>query len=177
VEGGDLVAVAVDGMRGQRFVLADELPLLERAAAELEAGEPPGGVAPGVAFLAPLDPFVWDRQFLRPLFGFDYIWEVYVPEKKRRWGYYVLPVLYGDRLVGRVEPRFERRTDTLRILGLWWEDGFDPLADPAFVGAFAEAVEAHRRFGRVRRVAYPRAVRHRPFVAALRARLDVSRRR
>ncbi len=175
VEGGDLVPVAVDGMRGERFVLADELPLLDRAAAELEAGEPAGGVPPGVAFLAPLDPFVWDRQFLRPLFGFDYIWEVYVPEKKRRWGYYVLPVLYGDRLVGRVEPRFERRTDTLRILGLWWEDGFDPLADPAFVGAFAEAVEAHRRFGRVRRVGYPRAVRHRPFVAALRARPEVSR--
>ena len=175
MDSGDLVPVAVDGLRGERFVLADEVPLLDRAAAELEASEPPSGVAPAVAFLAPLDPFVWDRQLLRPLFGFDYIWEVYVPEKKRRWGYYVLPVLYGDRLVGRVEPRFERRSGTLRILGLWWEDGFDPLAEDAFVGAFAEAVEAHRRFGRVGRVAFPRAVRHRPFVAALRARLDVSR--
>ena len=175
MDSGDLVPVAVDGLRGERFVLADEVPLLDRAAAELEAGEPPSGAAPAVAFLAPLDPFVWDRQLLRPLFGFDYIWEVYVPEKKRRWGYYVLPVLYGDRLVGRVEPRFERRAGTLRILGLWWEDGFDPLAEDAFVGAFAEAVEAHRRFGRVGRVALPRAVRHRPFVAALRARLDVSR--
>ena len=175
MDGGDLVPVAVEGLRGERFVLADEVPLLDRAAAELEAGEPPSGVAPAVAFLAPLDPFVWDRQLLRPLFGFDYIWEVYVPEKKRRWGYYVLPVLYGDRLVGRVEPRFERRAGTLRILGLWWEDGFDPLAEDAFVGAFAEAVETHRRFGRVGRVAFPRAVRHRPFVAALRARLDVSR--
>ena len=175
MDGGDLVPVAVEGLRGERFVLADEVPLLDRAAAELEAGEPPSGAAPAVAFLAPLDPFVWDRQLLRPLFGFDYIWEVYVPEKKRRWGYYVLPVLYGDRLVGRVEPRFERRAGTLRILGLWWEDGFDPLAEDAFVGAFAEAVEAHRRFGRVGRVAFPRAVRHRPFVAALRARLDVSR--
>jgi uncharacterized protein len=175
MESGDLVPVAVDGLRGERFVLADEVPLLDRAAAELEASEPPSGVAPAVAFLAPLDPFVWDRQLLRPLFGFDYIWEVYVPEKKRRWGYYVLPVLYGDRLVGRVEPRFERRSGTLRILGLWWEEGFDPLAEDAFVGAFAAAVEAHRRFGRVGRVAFPRAVRHRPFVAALRARLDVSR--
>jgi uncharacterized protein len=175
MDSGDLMPVAVDGLRGERFVLADEVALLDRAAAELEAGEPPSGVAPAVAFLAPLDPFVWDRQLLRPLFGFDYIWEVYVPEKKRRWGYYVLPVLYGDRLVGRVEPRFERRTGTLRVLGLWWEDGFDPLAEDAFVGAFAEAVEAHRRFGRVGRVAFPRAVRHRPFVAALRARLDVSR--
>ena len=146
-----------------------------RAASELATNEPPGGAPPGVAFLAPLDPFVWDRQLLRPLFGFDYIWEVYVPEKKRRWGYYVLPVLYGDRLVGRVEPRFDRRTGTLRILGLWWEEGFEPLADDAFAGAFAQAVDAHRRFGGVGRVTFPRAVRDRPFVAALRARLEVSR--
>jgi uncharacterized protein len=174
IETGRLVAVHVDGVRGERFVLAEEVALLDRAAAELDAGEPPGGAAPGVAFLAPLDPLMWDRQVLRPLFGFDYIWEVYVPEKKRRWGYYVLPVQYGDRLVGRVEPRFERRTGTLRILGLWWEERFDPLADDAFVGAFAEAVEAHCRFGGVRRVAFPRAVRHRAFVAALRSRLGVS---
>jgi uncharacterized protein len=175
LESGDLVPVAVEGVRGERLVLSEELALLDRATAEVEAGKPPGGAIPAVAFIAPLDPLVWDRQLLRPLFGFDYIWEVYVPEKKRRWGYYVLPVLYGDRLVGRVEPRFERRTGTLRILGLWWEDGFDPLADDTFVGAFAEAVEAHRRFGRVERVAFPRAVRHRPVVAALRARLEVSR--
>jgi uncharacterized protein len=174
VETDCLVPVAVEGLRGERFVLAEELPLLQRAASELDAGEPPGGAPAGVAFIAPLDPLVWDRQLLRPLFGFDYIWEVYVPEKKRRWGYYVLPIVYGDRLVGRIEPRYERATGTLRLLGLWWEAGFDPLADDAFVAAFAEAVEAHRRFGRSQRVAFPRAVRHRPFVAALRARLGVS---
>ena len=58
------------------------------------------------------------------MFDFDYIWEVYVPEHKRRWGYYVLPILFGDRLVGRIEPRLDRATRTLRILGIWWEDGF-----------------------------------------------------
>ena len=71
----------------------------------------------GVAFLAPLDPLAWDREFLRTCFGFDYIWEVYVPAAKRRWGYYVLPILFGDRLVGRIEPRIDRKADTLRILG------------------------------------------------------------
>ena len=91
----------------------------------------PGG-PPGVAFLAPLDPFVWDRDFLRALYDFDYVWEVYVPAARRRWGYYVLPILFGDRLVGRIEPRFDRRAGTLRVLDLWWEDGFDPLvAEPA----------------------------------------------
>ncbi len=175
IDDGCLVPVSVDGVRGDRFVLGEEIRMLDLAASEVEAGEPPAGVAPGVAFLAPLDPFVWDRPLLRPLFGFDYIWEVYVPEKKRRWGYYVLPILSGDRLVGRIEPRFDRRTGSLRILGLWWEDGFDPLADEAFVGAFAQALEAHRRFGRAHRVVLPRSIRHRPFVAALKARLDVRR--
>jgi uncharacterized protein YcaQ len=175
IDAGLLTAVAVEGLKGNRFVVGEEVGLLDQAEREVVAGDPPGGAAPGVAFLAPLDPLVWDRQLLRPLFGFDYIWEVYVPEKKRRWGYYVLPVLYGDRLVGRIEPRFDRGADTLRIVGLWWEDGFDPLADDLFVGAFADTIAAHCAFGGVRRVVLPRTVRLRLFVAALRARLAVSR--
>ena len=63
-----------------------------------------------MTFLAPLDPLCWDRDLLRTLFDFDYVWEVYVPEHKRRWGYYVLPILFGDRLVGRIEPRIDRAT-------------------------------------------------------------------
>ena len=102
-----------------------------QAEREVAAGEPPGGVDPGVAFLAPLDPFCWDRDLMRRLFDFDYVWEVYVPAAKRRWGYYVLPILFGDRLVGRIEPRIERRAGTLRIAGLWWEAGFDPLETTA----------------------------------------------
>jgi len=121
-----------------------------------------------VALLAPLDPFVWDRDFLRSLYAFDYVWEVYVPEKKRRWGYYVLPILFGDRLVGRIEPRLDRKSGALRILGLWWEAGFDPLATPGFLGAFAAAITAHRRFGSLERVSLPRAHVHRPLVAELR---------
>ena len=103
---------------------------------------------------------------MRRLFDFDYLWEVYVPAAKRRWGYYVLPILYGDRLVGRIEPRIERRTKSLEIVGLWWEPDFDPLAQEGFVEAFAAAVEAHRAFGGLERVSFPRAVRHRPFMAA-----------
>ena len=102
-----------------------------------------------MAFLAPLDPFVWDRDFLRALYGFDYVWEVYVPAARRRWGYYVLPILFGDRLVGRIEPRFDRRAGTLRVLDLWWEDGFDPLVADGFVEALTDALEAHARFGEV----------------------------
>ncbi len=169
VESGDLVPVIVDGVKGSRFVPAEDLENLERAQREVAARWSPGGKPPGVAFLAPLDPLAWDRDLLRSLFGFDYLWEVYVPAAKRRWGYYVLPILFGDRLVGRIEPRIERRAGTLRIAGLWWEDGFDPVAEPGFVEAFAAAVEAHRAFGGVGSVTWPRAARHRELVRAVRA--------
>lgn len=168
---GALVPVTVDGLKGERYVVAGDLPLLGDAERELASGAPPGGHDPGAAFLAPLDPLCWDRDLLRRLFDFDYIWEVYVPAAKRRWGYYVLPILFGDRLVGRIEPRIERRAGTLDIVGLWWQPGFDPLEADGFVAAFAAAVEAHRTFGELRRVTFPRAVRHRPFVTAVRGAL------
>ena len=178
LEAGELTPVTVGGVRGEHFVVTSELPILAAAEREVAAeadADPwtagrPRGRDPQVAFLAPLDPYVWDRDFLRALHDFDYVWEVYVPEKKRRWGYYVLPILFGDRLVGRIEPRIERKTGTLRVLGLWWETGFDPLTAPGFVAAFEEALEAHRRFGGMARIALPRTHAHRPLVAALRER-------
>lgn len=175
VETGVLLPVAVEGLRGERYLLAAERPLLEQAHREVAleatagAAERPGGVDPGVAFLAPLDPLAWDRELMRSLFDFDYVWEVYVPAARRRWGYYVLPVLWGDRLVGRIEPRIERASGTLRVLGLWWEDGFEPLEQPGFAVAFAEALRAHRDFAGVRRITLPRAARHRSLVPILRA--------
>ncbi len=171
VERGDLLPVEVEGIKGERYVLASDLGLLAAAEVEVADDLPPGGVERSAAFLAPLDPFAWDRDFLRGLYDFDYIWEVYVPEKKRRWGYYVLPILFGDRLVGRIEPRIDRKSGALRILGLWWEPGFDPLATPGLIPAFAEALDVHRRFGGLNRVVLPRTHLHRPVVAALREHL------
>jgi uncharacterized protein YcaQ len=173
VETGELVPVRVEGVRVLRHVVADELPLLEQAAREIADGLPPGGVEAGVALLGPLDPLVWDREFLRSLYGFDYVWEVYVPGPKRRWGYYVLPLLYGDRFAGRIELRADRAAGTLRVLGLWWEAGFDPL-DPGldgFVDAFATALRAHAGFAGTRKVALPRTTRDRAFVREVRRRL------
>lgn len=171
VDRGRLVPVEVEGLRGPRYVLAEELSCLEVAAAEVAQGR--GTDPAGVAFLAPLDPLAWDRDLLARLWGFDYRWEVYVPAARRRWGYYVLPVLYGDRFVGRIEPRIDRAGGALRVLGLWWEAGFDPLsgADDGFVDALAEALRAHAAFAGVRRVSLPRTRAHRELAAALRARL------
>lgn len=179
VESGAITAVAVAGMRGERFVVTDELPMLDAAEGEVETedrlGAPPqpAGSEPGVAFLAPLDPLAWDRDLLLRLFDFDYRWEVYVPAAKRRWGYYVLPLLYGDRLVGRIEPRIDRAKGTLRVLGLWWEDGFDPLdvRHPGFADAFAAALRAHASFAGLSKVTLPRVARHQSVARAVRERL------
>ncbi len=165
VEIGELVPVAVEGVSGDRFMLTGEVDLLDIAEE--------GGEAPGVAFLGPLDPFVWDREFLRSLYDFDYVWEVYVPQPKRRWGYYVLPILFGDRLIGRIEPRIDRRHGVLRVLDLWWEPGFAPAADEGFLAAFADALEAHARFLGATRIHLPRVARHRAVAGAVRARLGL----
>ena len=105
-----------------------------------------------MTFLAPLDPLVWDRDLLRELFGFDYVWEVYVPEHKRRWGYYVLPILFGDRLVGRIEPRIDRARGhgphPRAVVG----GGLRPAAAEGFVAAMRAALGAYLRFARARRL-------------------------
>jgi uncharacterized protein YcaQ len=133
---GALVAVEVEGVRGTRLVLAEELPLLEA----------PPEPAPTVAFLAPYDSLLWDSALLASLFGFEFVWEGYFPPAKRRWGYYVLPILFGDRLVGRIEPRIGRDERAVQVLGVWWEDGFDAERVPGFGEAMREALSAYLRF-------------------------------
>jgi uncharacterized protein YcaQ len=134
---GELVPVEVENVRGKRFVLKAEVDLLERPP------EPP----PSVAFLPPFDPLVWDRGLLGSLFEFEYVWELFLPPAKRRWGWYVLPMLFGDRLVGRIEPRIDRAGGRVQVLGLWWEDGFAPRRTEGFVDAMRDALRAYLRFG------------------------------
>ena len=161
VADGVLAPVAVEGLREVRHVLADELPLLDATAA-------PGATQPSVTFLAPLDPFMWDRRLTKTLFGFDYTLEVYTPAAKRRFGYYALPILFGDRLVGRIEPRLLRGDRTLRIAGIWFEEGFAPIEEPHFVPALRSALDAYRRFVGARSVTWPRARPGRDLAGALR---------
>ena len=73
------------------------------------------------AVLAPLDNMLWDRRMVEALFDFAYVWEVYKPKPKRQYGYYVLPVLYGDELVARFEPVFDKRARRLAIRNWWWQ--------------------------------------------------------
>lgn len=71
--------------------------------------------------LAPLDNMIWDRKTVKSIFGFDYSWEVYVPASKRKYGYYVLPVMIGNRFVGRIEPTQVKSGERLEVKNVWYE--------------------------------------------------------
>ena len=120
---GEVVEVRVEGWKARHYALGADAGTL----ADLSAGYIPEEWTPletttteEVAFLAPLDP-VSARGRASVVFGFDYVWEVYKPESQRKFGYYALPILWGDRLVGRFDSRLERTTNTFVILGLWLE--------------------------------------------------------
>lgn len=80
-------------------------------------------LTPRMSFIAPLDPLLWDKALILALWDFRYSWEIYTPAIKRKYGYYTLPILYGDRFVGRIEAIPDRREGVLQVKGLWWEPG------------------------------------------------------
>jgi uncharacterized protein len=138
VERGALVPVEIEGLRGKRFALAEEVALLEA----------PPEASSSVALIAPFDSLLWDTALLAGLFEFDFVWEGFFKPDKRRWGYYVLPIVFGDRFVGRIEPRIDRDRASVAVLGAWWEDGFAPRRAAGFVDAMRDALRAYLRFAR-----------------------------
>ena len=146
-ETGMFAQVQIEGGRDIYLILSEDIPNLEA----LEKGKIPTGWKPKetttfeeVTFLSSLD-IVSARGRAKKLFDFDYVWEVYVPAHKRRWGYYVLPILYGDDLVARLDPKLDRKTMTLEIKGFWHEDDA-PVKDPAFADALAKGLIRFAKF-------------------------------
>lgn len=139
VDAGELVDVAVEGT--SRRYLA--VPAFLKTKAPRYDGR--------VRILGPLDPLLWDRDLVRNVFGFEYVWEVYKPAPQRKWGWYVCPLLHRDRLIGRIDARIEK--DALVVRKIWLEESD---ADRAAIDA---ALERHASMCGAKRVRMPRGYR------------------
>lgn len=141
-ERGVISRVRVEGSKDVYLHLSSDQPHLS----ELEAGRLPKKWKPvgastleEVTLLAPLE-IVSARSRAKNVFDFEYLWEVYKPVHQRRWGYYTLPILYGDDLVARLDPKLDRASGTLQILGFWLEE--DAPKDEAFASALANGLRS-----------------------------------
>jgi hypothetical protein len=123
--------VTVDGWTDDTFVHGSNRDLAENAAA--------GVLRPKLTtVLSPFDPLVWDRARARAVFGFDYSLECYTPAPKRKYGYFVLPILRRGRLIGRLDAKAHRREGIFEVKALYLENGLAPAG--ALVNDVARAL-------------------------------------
>ena len=114
---GDILPVRVEGIKTLFFLRAEDDALMgEVLAGSLDR-------KPRLEFLAPLDPLLWDKALVAALWDFSYSWEIYTPAEKRKYGAYTLPVLWGERFIGRIEAAADRREGILRVKKIWPEPG------------------------------------------------------
>ena len=113
---GKILEVEVAGVKDPLYCLSSDLDLIKliRQAPKLK---------PRCELIAPLDNMLWDRKLVKALFNFDYTWEIYTPADQRQYGYYVLPLLYGDEFIARVEAVADRKTKLLIVKNIWVEPG------------------------------------------------------
>ena len=114
---GAVCPVTVEGIKSPFYYLAEDDPLMRNII------DGNADLKPRMSFMAPLDPLLWDKSLVSSLWDFQYAWEIYTPASKRKYGYYTLPILYGDRFVGRIDAAADRKEQVLRVKGLWWEPG------------------------------------------------------
>lgn len=129
---------------GPWYIHQDDLPLLERLAA--------GEWRPRTTLLSPFDTLINDRERTEQLFNFYFRLEIYVPKEKRQYGYFVLPILHGDRLIGRIDPLMDRKRGVLTINGVYAEP--DARLDGETAGAVAGAIAELATFLQAKEIVY-----------------------
>ncbi|OFX13385.1 MAG: hypothetical protein A2V59_02885 [Armatimonadetes bacterium RBG_19FT_COMBO_69_19] len=139
IDEGTIVPLELPGVKRRYFALAEDVERIRRH--ERDAG---AFSADHVRFLAPLDNLLWRRERLADLFDFTYTWEIYTPAHKRRFGYYTMPILAGDRLIGRMDPRLDRARGRLVVQALHLEPGVK--ATPALRRALRGTLDAFATF-------------------------------
>ncbi len=120
VEENSLISISIEEFSDTFYIRQEDLEILESINDNIDKE---------VKFLAPLDNLLWDRNIIEQLFDFSYRWEVYVPASKRKFGYYVLPVLFGDKFIGRFEAENHRGNQPLVIKNWWWEKDVEVTND------------------------------------------------
>ena len=114
---GKIKAVTVEDIKTPFYYRSEDEELMRRI---IEGG---ADLKPRMSFIAPLDPLLWDKALILALWNFKYSWEIYTPADKRKYGYYTLPILFGEKFAGRIEAVPDRRQGVLCVKGLWWEPG------------------------------------------------------
>jgi uncharacterized protein YcaQ len=114
---GKIRPVMVEGMKTTFYYLSSDDALMKKII------EGSADLKPRMSFIAPLDPLMWDKSLVLALWDFQYSWEIYTPAVKRKYGYYTLPILFGEKFVGRIEAIPDRKNKILSVKGLWWEPG------------------------------------------------------
>jgi hypothetical protein len=109
-----IVGCKVEGIQATLYFLKEDEELIKTVLSQ-------DAFKQRLEFIAPLDNMLWDRKLIRALFDFDYKWEIYTPKSQRKYGYYVLPVLYGNRFVGRIEIVLDKKVRQLNVLNFWKE--------------------------------------------------------
>ncbi len=138
-----IIPVRIEGVKGTYAMLPEDRKFLKRKLPDEKH----------VRLLAPLDSMTWDRKLIHELFDFECKFEVYHPRVKRRWGYYCLPILYGDSLVGRLDLARDKQDCSLKVISIHYEENTVPDAD--FEVKLAQAICDHARFLSLERVKLP----------------------
>lgn len=115
---GKISEIIVEGIKHPLYIATKNLDLLKISTKKLVKSS-------YARILAPLDNLLWDRKFIKELFDFEYKWEVYTPVTERKYGYYVLPILCDNKLIGRIEMETDKKNKTLIVKNFWAEDTID----------------------------------------------------
>lgn len=111
---GEIASIKVENLNHILYCRTEDVQLIESIRNETS-------VKPRCEFIAPLDNMMWDRNLVKDIFDFEYKWEIYTPQSDRKYGYYVLPILYGEQFIGRIEMVYNKKEKKLNVSNIWYE--------------------------------------------------------